>query len=507
MIGRGERRSIITLVRDSAWSAPSTVLQSPKIEEAYPVEFNAAIWTDNGWTVHLGETLSQPQMPSMAQSRLVQCAHLFSDAVIFLATDLSSASEMFLAWLACCLPPRKNRLFKPAARIVIQKSSSSIENFIGECATQQEAGTLTCGELETGFFENIQIKQVKPVMWNTYDLPNMAVKHIAWKHIRDSHKSVRRLRSSHGSLWNSSDFYRLASAWEASRSIPDDVALLTEPWPLGRVSLPKVLSSASDDIMRSSSQDFEAILTHRAALVGSYLTRHSFRSRHWTVSGDSSLSNTFAENQFRLRYQSIAETVAHDLLKELNRSISAAPSKHYSPETVVDMIKRCWLEQTKTAYRTCESVLESAQLHVKNLHQHREYLARLRYGGNCSACLMEPWTHTLPCKHGLCTLCLRACDGKETDGCRIIVNECPVCELSVGSRCIRKFIPPTATLRVLALDGGGVKGLVQLQVLQYLCDEIGLRDTVHISTFFDLMVGSSIGKENMSSVNVHRISV
>ncbi|KEQ57547.1 FabD/lysophospholipase-like protein, partial [Aureobasidium melanogenum CBS 110374] len=157
------------------------------------------------------------------------------------------------------------------------------------------------------------------------------------------------------------------------------------------------------------------------------------------------------------------------------------------------MIKRCWLEQTKTAYRTCESVLESAQLHVKNLHQHREYLARLRYGGNCSACLLEPWTHTLPCKHGLCTLCLRACDGKETDGCRIIVNECPVCELSVGSRCIRKFIPPTATLRVLALDGGGVKGLVQLQVLQYLCDEIGLRDTVHISTFFDLMVGSSIG--------------
>jgi patatin-like phospholipase/acyl hydrolase len=62
-------------------------------------------------------------------------------------------------------------------------------------------------------------------------------------------------------------------------------------------------------------------------------------------------------------------------------------------------------------------------------------------------------------------------------------------------------------LRVLALDGGGVKGLVQLQVLQYLCDEIGLRDTVHISTFFDLMVGSSIGKENMSSVNVHKMSV
>lgn len=49
--------------------------------------------------------------------------------------------------------------------------------------------------------------------------------------------------------------------------------------------------------------------------------------------------------------------------------------------------------------------------------------------------------------------------------------------------------------RVLALDGGGVKGLVQLQILEHLLDKIGLRETVHISSFFDLLVGSSIGNE------------
>ncbi|KAG9694586.1 FabD/lysophospholipase-like protein, partial [Aureobasidium melanogenum] len=54
-------------------------------------------------------------------------------------------------------------------------------------------------------------------------------------------------------------------------------------------------------------------------------------------------------------------------------------------------------------------------------------------------------------------------------------------------------MPPTATLRVLALDGGGIKGLVQLQILKYLLDKTGLREAIHISSFFDLMVGSSIG--------------
>ena len=61
-------------------------------------------------------------------------------------------------------------------------------------------------------------------------------------------------------------------------------------------------------------------------------------------------------------------------------------------------------------------------------------------------------------------------------------------------------MPPTARLRVLALDGGGIKGLVQLQILEHLLDKIGLRDTVHISSFFDLMVGSSIGDQIKNSL-------
>lgn len=355
------------------------------------------------------------------------------------------------------------------------------------------------------FFDNIQIKQVERFTWNSYDLPQMVVEHVAWTRILDSHKGPRRLRSSRGSLRDLSDLCRLASAWAASGSTPDDVTLLTEPWPLGRILLSKVLSSASNDVVRSSYQDFEATLTQRATLIGSYLMRHSFRSRHWTVTGESSRSNMFAENLFRPRYQAVAEKVAHDLFAGSDQCVSAMPSKPCSPDDFVGMIKGCWLEQTETAYRTCASVLESAKLHIKHLRQHRAYLAGLNYGSSCSACLLEPWAHILPCKHGLCTLCLRACDGKEMDGCRMTVKECPICELNVGPRCVRKCIPPTATLRVLALDGGGVKGLVQLRILQYLLGKIGLCETVHISTFFDLMVGSSIGNEIIPTVDIHDV--
>ncbi|KAK3612882.1 hypothetical protein LTR22_028407, partial [Elasticomyces elasticus] len=51
--------------------------------------------------------------------------------------------------------------------------------------------------------------------------------------------------------------------------------------------------------------------------------------------------------------------------------------------------------------------------------------------------------------------------------------------------------PSAARGRILSLDGGGVRGLVQLLVLQMLEDKIGLG--LPLTRFFDLIVGTSIG--------------
>lgn len=55
--------------------------------------------------------------------------------------------------------------------------------------------------------------------------------------------------------------------------------------------------------------------------------------------------------------------------------------------------------------------------------------------------------------------------------------------------------PPFAGVRILTLDGAGVRGILQLAILNLLEDMIGL--DLHISHFFDLIVGTGTGgKEN-----------
>ena len=200
-VKREQRRSIITLVRYGPGGPPPTIVQYADPEgHVYPIEFNTASWTGTEWTVHLGETLSLPELQMLTQSRLVPCAHSFSDAVIFLAEDLLSASSIYLEWLACCLPSESVRHLKPAALIIIGGSVSNIEDFLRQCATQQAAGIRTSNEMRTDLFDNIKIEQVKNFARNINLLPPRITQHVAWGHIRDSHKVPRRLRSNLGWL-------------------------------------------------------------------------------------------------------------------------------------------------------------------------------------------------------------------------------------------------------------------------------------------------------------------
>lgn len=52
--------------------------------------------------------------------------------------------------------------------------------------------------------------------------------------------------------------------------------------------------------------------------------------------------------------------------------------------------------------------------------------------------------------------------------------------------------PRCAGVRVLTLDGGGIRGVVELALLQALADEAGLG--VPIRDYFDLIMGTSTGK-------------
>jgi hypothetical protein len=58
--------------------------------------------------------------------------------------------------------------------------------------------------------------------------------------------------------------------------------------------------------------------------------------------------------------------------------------------------------------------------------------------------------------------------------------------------------PRCAGVRLLALDGGGVRGIVEILVLRAIQEEINLKVDIPIRAFFDLIVGTSTGKLSLN---------
>lgn len=115
----------------------------------------------------------------------------------------------------------------------------------------------------------------------------------------------------------------------------------------------------------------------------------------------------------------------------------------------------------------------------------------------CFACLNAIPDHVLPCGHALCETC--AIDfGKPMDeqAGTFRLEECVfgVCGKSWAKETqIIQTKPTFAGVRILTLDGAGVRGILELAMLSLLEEMIGL--DLHISCFFDLIVGTGTGKQ------------
>ncbi|EGX45761.1 hypothetical protein AOL_s00140g77 [Orbilia oligospora ATCC 24927] len=126
----------------------------------------------------------------------------------------------------------------------------------------------------------------------------------------------------------------------------------------------------------------------------------------------------------------------------------------------------------------------------------------------CYGCLVGKPEYRLPCQHVICENCLRDNDptapgiGKGT----YVHNDCIVCgesghpewPFSVQIR------PELSGIRVLSLDGGGVRGIVELVILERLEDLIGLG--LPIGTFFDLIIGTSTGGLVAMGIGIQKLT-
>ena len=112
----------------------------------------------------------------------------------------------------------------------------------------------------------------------------------------------------------------------------------------------------------------------------------------------------------------------------------------------------------------------------------------------CFACLQSVPDHALPCGHVFCEQCIKDF-GRSSEEQRycVEVTQCVLCLSSwlTAPQQIR-LKPKFAGVRVLTLDGGGIRGIAELAILAEIERRVGLG--IPIRDMFDLIVGTSTGE-------------
>ncbi|CAG8017029.1 unnamed protein product [Penicillium salamii] len=148
------------------------------------------------------------------------------------------------------------------------------------------------------------------------------------------------------------------------------------------------------------------------------------------------------------------------------------------------------------------SVRTSAAIRKETLHRLYRRWGGLRSTTTCLVCLCRPPEHMLPCKHAICDTCVVIFGNPSSLGeYHFEVAQCPICE--ERSNVTVRQLPPTKHPVILSLDGGGVRGLIQLGLLRALERRIG----VPIASLPDLCTGTSVGALSAIDIILNQSSV
>lgn len=108
----------------------------------------------------------------------------------------------------------------------------------------------------------------------------------------------------------------------------------------------------------------------------------------------------------------------------------------------------------------------------------------------CLACLQGIPEHKFPCGHIFCEKCCAEMrQHQQKDPYLHRFEKCPLCMQPCDVRVRTK--PPTAGMRVLSIDGGGIRAVIPIQFLRALDSALGL--DMPIQEHFDFAYGTSLG--------------
>lgn len=141
-------------------------------------------------------------------------------------------------------------------------------------------------------------------------------------------------------------------------------------------------------------------------------------------------------------------------------------------------VGRAGLIQTRSAGR------------LRVLDEFRAWLSPIKTYRSCLACLQRIPEYKFPCCHMLCEeCCIDLGQRTDSDPHLFTFSDCAICKLSCDVRIRMK--PATAGIRVLSIDGGGVRAVVPIQFLRALEQALGL--DMPVQEHFDLSYGTSSG--------------
>lgn len=136
--------------------------------------------------------------------------------------------------------------------------------------------------------------------------------------------------------------------------------------------------------------------------------------------------------------------------------------------------------------------------HINCLASLWPHLASLKTFKSCLCCFMFMPEKVLQCGHAICNVCIRRHGTPSKDQRHsFTITDCPLCGyLQPTTQRVFRLIPPTAGIRALCIDGGGVKGVVPLVILNHMLLELKeLGSPIH--EFFDYVCGTSVGKKSI----------
>ncbi|SCO54605.1 uncharacterized protein FFNC_15592 [Fusarium fujikuroi] len=143
----------------------------------------------------------------------------------------------------------------------------------------------------------------------------------------------------------------------------------------------------------------------------------------------------------------------------------------------------------------------SRDWHEQQLAKRKDVLSRFKSEDTCFSCIRRRPQYTLPCGHMICQVCVRIFSSTSVaDPWFVELKTCTVCTAPTNDLAIM-LVPDTSRLRVLSIDGGGIRAAAPLGFLKALEDEIDIPN-FGIQRHFDVKLGTSSGGLIVTSLDI-----